>query len=79
MADLKPEWVKASELAPVLGLSAWSVRNWLKPKLTENYHYRNLNPEAWRPTYRFHLERCKAWMDGKTGNALTDEPGPPAA
>ena len=79
MAELKKEWVKASELGPVLSMSAWSIRNWLKPKLKENYHYRNLSPTAWRPTYRFHLERCKAWMDGQTDDESTDGSSPPAA
>ena len=79
MAELKPEWVKASELAQVLSMSAWSVRNTLRPRLRENYHYRNLNPTAWRPTYRFHLERCKAWMEGKQGDEPTGESSPPAA
>lgn len=79
MSEIKKEWVKTRELAEALSVSQWYVLKRIRPESREDYHYSNISPQKWRPNYRFHLERCKAWMEGKKGDESTGESSPPAA
>ncbi|NEQ46990.1 MAG: hypothetical protein F6K00_27000 [Leptolyngbya sp. SIOISBB] len=52
-------WVSTSTLANELGVTSKHIRQRLKDKvLKPSEHYRNINPHAWRPTYRWHLKKC---------------------
>ena len=52
-------WVTTATLANELGCGQKYVREQLKDDVFRpNQEYRNINPTAWRPTYRWHLERC---------------------
>ena len=52
-------WVSTSTLANELGVTSKHIRQRLKDEvLKPSEHYRNINPHAWRPTYRWHLEKC---------------------
>ena len=52
-------WVSTAVLADELGCEQKFIRESLKGSLFKaGVHYRNLNPQAWRPTYRWHLKKC---------------------
>jgi hypothetical protein len=52
-------WVSTKALADELGCTPKHIRESLKDEIFgEGMHYRNINPTAWRPTYRWHLARC---------------------
>ena len=52
-------WVSTAVLADELGCEQKFIRESLKDSLFKaGVHYRNLNPQAWRPTYRWHLKKC---------------------
>ena len=52
-------WVSTAVLAEELGCEQKFIRESLKDSLFKaGIHYRNLNPQAWRPTYRWHLKKC---------------------
>lgn len=52
-------WVDTSTLAQELGCSGKHIRQNLKDEIFQSGRdYRNINPTAWRPTYRWHLPRC---------------------
>jgi len=55
----KSAWVTTKALAEELGVTQKFIRESLKDEIFgPGLHYRNVNPTAWRPTYRWHLERC---------------------
>ncbi|MDB9527931.1 hypothetical protein PN498_18200 [Oscillatoria sp. CS-180] len=59
MAKSRSPWVSTKQLAEELGCSQKFIRETLKDELfKKNQHYRNINPSAWRPTYRWHLKKC---------------------
>ncbi len=61
--DTTSQWVTTRELATALGVSnsfLWKNRETL---FKQGEHWRLVNPYAWRPTYRWHLERCQKLMN----------------
>jgi len=56
---MKSEWVSTSALANELGISQKHLRDTLRAELFKpGEHYLNVRPTGWRPTYRWHRERC---------------------
>jgi len=52
-------WVTTRALADELGVTQKFIRESLKDEIfAPGTHYRNVNPTAWRPTYRWHLQKC---------------------
>jgi hypothetical protein len=61
MPKKSSDWVTTKKLADELGCNPKLIRNTLKDSVFREgrkREYINLNPTAWRPTYRWHLERC---------------------
>lgn len=57
-------WVDTVTLAEELGVRPKFIRDRLKDLVfKQGIHYRNINPTAWRPTYRWNLKRCLEKMD----------------
>ncbi|NEP15358.1 MAG: DNA-binding protein [Leptolyngbya sp. SIO4C1] len=61
--EQQSEWVGTPQLAKALGVSQKFLRNNREKFFIAGTHYRNINPTAWRPTYRWHRQRCEARLD----------------
>lgn len=66
-------WLTTTQAAAELGCSPKYLRENRLKLFKNGTHYRSLNPQAWRPTYRWHLKNLQAFMA-----ALADQPAPPA-
>jgi predicted ArsR family transcriptional regulator len=58
----KSPWVPTSEAAEALGVSAKFLRARRDQLFKKGVHYRVINPEAWRPEYRWHLPKLERLM-----------------
>lgn len=56
-------WVTTTEAAAELGCSAKYLRENRDTLFQKGTHYRVLNPQAWRPTYRWHLKKIQKLME----------------
>jgi hypothetical protein len=64
--ESRSPWVSTRRLAEELGCTPKHIRESLKDEVFKmGTHYRNVNPTAWRPTYRWHLKRCCECLDGR--------------
>lgn len=61
---LSREWFPTSQAAIKLGCTPKYLLSKKNDLFIRGKHYRVLDPRAWRPTYRWHVERIKAAMDG---------------
>lgn len=52
------DWLSTKAAARKLGIDSQQLRKKLKPLFTQGVHYYVVNPTAWRPTYRWHYQRC---------------------
>ncbi|NET39611.1 MAG: DNA-binding protein [Cyanothece sp. SIO1E1] len=57
-----PVWVSTSKAAAELGCSTDFLLDNREKLFQRGKHWRNLNPQAWRPTYRWHLKHCEQLM-----------------
>lgn len=63
---LSSEWVASSVACQVLGFSIKHLTRLREDgTLKQGTHWRNISPTAARPTYRYHLKRCEAVLEGK--------------
>jgi hypothetical protein len=61
---LSSEWVGTRQLCEAIGCSRDHIATLRKWKvLKHKKHWKNINPSAARPTYRYHLKRCMAALD----------------
>lgn len=57
-------WVTTKQLAQHLNCSVWYLRDARKAGVfLQGKHWKTLNPNAYCPTYRWHLKRCLSWLD----------------
>lgn len=56
-------WVSTTQAATELGCSNKFLLSQRDRLFKSGTHYRVLNPEAWRPTYRWHLKRLQELME----------------
>jgi predicted ArsR family transcriptional regulator len=59
----KSVWVSTSQAAAELGVSTKFLLNQRERLFKKGIHWRCINPEAWRPTYRWHLKRLQQLME----------------
>jgi hypothetical protein len=65
------EWVPTATLATELGISQKHLRDTLRREVFKpGVHYLNVRPTGWRPTYRWHRERC---LEALNAAAITPE------
>lgn len=60
----RSSWVSTTAAAEQLGCSIWFLYDQRGRLFRAGTHYQVLNPAAWRPTYRWHIENCRALMAG---------------
>lgn len=53
-------WVSTAVAAYELGVSAKFLLRNRTELFKKSVHWRCKNPNAWRPTYSWHLQRCEA-------------------
>lgn len=56
------EWVPTSELADKYSLTSEFFTDRIGKHFVRGVHVINCTPDAWRPTYRWHLEECHQWF-----------------
>ena len=56
-------WLSTTEAAAELGCSAKYLRENRDNVFKRGTHYRVLNPNAWRPTYRWHIKKIQKLME----------------
>lgn len=57
---LSSDWVSSGAMCRELGFSAKHLLKLRGEKLlAEGTHWVNISPNAGRPTYRYHIKRCK--------------------
>ena len=56
-------WLPTTEAAAELGCSPKYLRENRDTIFKKGTHYRVLNPNAWRPTYRWHLKKIQKLME----------------
>lgn len=61
----KSDWVSSGVVCEKLGISIDHLTRLRREgMLKRNKHYRNIGrPQAARPTYRYHLQRCEAALE----------------
>lgn len=62
-------WISTTALADELGVSAKFLRENRTKLFAPGKHYRLKNPKAYRPTYAWNKERCKALLNQATKEA----------
>lgn len=64
MAKKAPRvWLTTSQAAAELGCSPKYLRENRDTIFKRGTHYRVLNPNAWRPSYRWHLKKIQKLME----------------
>lgn len=58
------EWFTTSEAAIKLGCTPKYLLSKKDDLFIRGTHYRVLDPRAWRPTYRWHVGRIAALLEG---------------
>ncbi|MBD1876229.1 DNA-binding protein [Nodosilinea sp. FACHB-131] len=56
-------WLSTAEAAAELGCGPKYLRENRDTIFKKGTHYRVLNPNAWRPTYRWHLKKIQKLME----------------
>ncbi|MBW4485060.1 MAG: hypothetical protein KME14_21190 [Tildeniella torsiva UHER 1998/13D] len=56
-------WLSTTEAAAELGCGPKYLRENRDKIFKKGTHYRVLNPEAWRPTYRWHIKKIQKLME----------------
>ena len=60
----KTQWVSTSIAAERLGVSKQFLLKYRGDLFKQRKHWKNINPHAFRPTYRWHVANCEKAMDG---------------
>lgn len=63
MPKPRRQWLPTTQAATELGCSPKFLINNRNVLFLKGKHYRVLNPKAWRPTYRWHVDRIKKVME----------------
>lgn len=74
-----PEWISTTDCAAGLGFTPKFLREHRTALFEPVKHYRLKNPNAYRPTYSWHLQRCKALLDKATKEAVAMDSSQSAA
>lgn len=69
------KWTSTTLLAEEVGVKSQFLRENRLKLFRAGYHYRLKNPTAYRPTYTWHIDRCKAYFDKATKAAAKLESG----
>lgn len=73
------KWLSTTIVAKEVGVKSQFLRENRLKFFRPGYHYRLKNPTAYRPTYTWHLDRCKAYFDKATKAAAEIESSQNAA
>ena len=64
-----PDWISTTQLATELGVTAKFLREKREELFKPGKHYRLKNPNAYRPSYTWNPQTCKALLDKRTKEA----------